>query len=241
MKFKTFAIPYITDNRMIYAGQYLESAGYEKTDNTDDADFVILPIPVKKYMFDGLEGKTVFYGCGDYDGYDYNKNESFLLENAYLTAEGAFCLFKENYDTALYRAKVLITGYGRIAQALHRLLAAAGADVTVCSRSAQSESLAVFHGAKHIAFGELLKPSDYDAVFNTVAHIVFTKKELECLKKGTKIFDLASFPGGVDTLCAKSYNIELVDGKRLPARYSQKSAGCLIGKTVKQILEEDLS
>lgn len=241
MKFKTFAVPYITDERMIYAGEYLSSLGYERTDKIDNADFVLLPIPAKKHMFDGLENKTVFYGCGEFGGYDYNKRESFLLENAYLTAEGAFCLFKENYDTALYRSKILITGYGRIAQALHKILDASGANVTICSRSAESESRAVFAGAEHIGFEELLKPSDYDAVFNTVPHIVFTKNELACLKKGIKIFDLASFPGGVDTLCAKSAGIEIIDGKKLPSRYSKKSAGYLIGKTVYKIIEEDLS
>ena len=241
MKFKTFAVPYITDERMIYAGEYLASLGYERTDKIDNTDFVVLPIPTKKQMLDGLDDKTVFYASGDFDGYDYNKKESFLLENAYLTAEGAFCLFKENCDTALYRAEILITGYGRIAQALHKILDAAGANVTVCSRSAESESRAVFAGAKHIGFDELLKPSGYDAVFNTVPHIVFTKKELGCLKKGTKIFDLASFPGGVDTLCAKSEGIEIIDGRKLPSRYSKKSAGYLIGKTVHKIIEEDLS
>lgn len=241
MKFKTFAVPYITDERMIYAGDYLSSLGYERTDKTDIADFVVLPIPAKKQMFDGLKNKTVFYGSGDFEGIDYNKDESFLLENAFLSAEGAFCLFKENYDTAIYGSKILITGYGRIAQALHKMLKSAGAEVTVCSRSSESESRAVFAGAKHIGFDELLTQSDYDAVFNTVPHIVFTKKELSCLKKGIKIFDLASFPGGVDTLCAKAQGIEIVDGRKLPSRYSKKSAGYLIGKTVHKIIEEDLS
>lgn len=241
MKLKTFAVPYITDERMIFAKEYLSSVGYEPTDKIDNADFVLLPIPVKKYMFDGLDGKTVFYGSGDYNGFDYNKKESFLLENAYLTAEGAIALYKENFDISLFRSKILITGYGRIAQALHKILEAMGADVTVCSRSSESECHAVFSGGSHICFDDLKKPMGFDAVFNTVPHIVFTKNELNSLKKETKIIDLASFPGGVDTLCAKSTGIEIIDGKKLPSRYSKKSAGYLIGKTVHQIIEEDLS
>lgn len=241
MKMKKFLVPYITDERMVYAQEYLSSLGYEITDTTDNADFILLPIPAKKYMFDGLDGKTVFYGSGDYKGLDYNKKESFLLENAYLTAEGAVALFKENYDTAIFRSKILITGYGRIAQALHKILEAMGADVTICSRSSESESRAVFSGGRHITFDELKNPSDFDAVFNTVPHIVFTKNELNSLKKGVKIFDLASFPGGVDTLCAKSTGVEIIDGRKLPSRYSKKSAGYLIGKTVHQMIKEDLS
>lgn len=240
MKLKTFAVPYITDERMIFAQEYLTSVGYEKTDKLDNADFVLLPIPAKKNMFDGLENKIVFYGYGDYNGFDYNKRESFLLENAYLTAEGAVALFKENFDIALYRSKVLIVGYGRIAQALHKILNAMGADVTICSRSSVSESICAFNSGKHLNFDELRKPLDFDVVFNTVPHLVFTKNELNLLNKKTKIIDLASFPGGVDTLYAKSMGIEIIDGKKLPSRYSKKSAGYLIGKTVHQIIKEDL-
>lgn len=241
MKLKAFAIPYITDERMLYAGEYLSQHGYEKVENIDNADFVLLPIPVKKYMFDGLDDKIVFYGAGDFNGYDYNKSELFLLENAYLTAEGAVALLKESLDTAIYGSHILITGYGRIAQALHRMLVAMGADVTVCSRSDISKAQACFAGGRLISFDDLKRPERYDAVFNTVPHIVFTKSELDALGSDTKIIDLASFPGGVDTLYAKSRGILLIDGKRLPSRYSVKSAGYLIGKTVKQIIKEDLA
>lgn len=64
MKLKTFCIPYMIDERMSFAGDYLMSKGYTLVDNTDDADFVLLPIPVKDYMFNNLEGKVIFYGAG---------------------------------------------------------------------------------------------------------------------------------------------------------------------------------
>ncbi len=241
MKLKTFAVPYITDERMLYAGEYLCSIGYERTDEIDNADFVLLPIPVKKHMFDGTENKAVFYGAGDYYGFDYNKVESFLTENAYMTAEGAVALMKESIDISVYNADILLVGYGRIAQSLHRMLESMGANVTVCSRSNLSKSRAKFCGAECIDFEKLKCDSSYDVIFNTVPHIVFTKKELDALDEKTKIIDLASFPGGVDTLYAKSKGIELIDGKRLPSRYSPKSAGFLIGKTVDQIIKGDLA
>lgn len=241
MKMKTFAVADAADERLIYAAEYLESLGYEQLKDNQSADFIVLPIPVKKYMFDGLENKIVFYGCGDYKGYDYNKSEAFLLENAYLTAEGAVALYKESCDLALYDSKILITGYGRIAQALHKVLASMGAKVTICSRSRQSKTAAIFNGADHITFDDLKNNYNFDAVFNTVPHIVFTKRELDALKNTRAIFDLASFPGGVDTLYAKSKGIKLIDGRSLPARYSKKSAGILIGKTVHQIIKEDLA
>lgn len=241
MKLKTFTIPYLTDERLEYAKEYLADKGYVYVDNISSADFIILPIPAKEYMFENLEGKTVFYGMGDYKGFDYNKIRSFLLENAFLTSEGAIALYKENSNMSIYNSKVLITGYGRIAQALHKALSALGADVTVCSRSKESTVLSRFNGAKHITFDELSIKNDYDIVFNTVPHIIFTKAELYALDSDVTLIDLASFPGGVDTLYAKSKGIKLIDGKRLPSRYSKKTAGYLIGKTIHQIIKEDFS
>lgn len=241
MKLKTFCIPYIIDERMSIAGEYLKNRGYELIDSADDADFILLPIPVKDYMFENLEGKLVFYGAGDYQGCDYNKSESFLLENAYLTSEGAVSLLKENSDLAVYGSRILITGYGRIARALHKALSAMGALVTICCRSDKDKIEAAFNGADVISFDELRSRHTFDFVFNTVSHLVFTKSELDMLNRDTIIFDLASFPGGVDTLYAKAKGIRLIDGKRLPSRFSKVSAGILIGKTVEKLIKEDFS
>lgn len=241
MRLNNFTVPYLTDDRLIYAKEYLIKAGFSYVDDTESADFVLLPIPAKAYMFNDLDDKIVFYGAGDFRGFDYNKVKSFLQENAFLTAEGAIALYKENSDMSLYNSKVLITGYGRIAQSLHKALAALGANVTVCSRSSESTILSRYNGANHITFEELKIKNDFDVVFNTVPHIVFTKGELDALGSDAVLIDLASFPGGVDTLYAKSKGIKLIDGKRLPSRYSKKSAGILIGKTVHQIIKEDFS
>ncbi|MGN0522014.1 MAG: NAD(P)-dependent oxidoreductase [Eubacterium sp.] len=241
MNLKKFSVPYDSDERMLYAREYLEDKGFIYTKNVDDCDFVLLPIPVKHNMLEAAKGKPVFYGAGVFDGYDYNKNETFLLKNAYLTAEGAIALYKENSDFALYDADVLITGYGRIAQALHKALQALGSRVTVCSRSQTSRAQAIHNGARHIDFSQLKEKNSYDVVFNTVPHIIFTKNEIEALKPNTLLIDLASFPGGVDTLYAASKGLKLIDGKRLPSRYSKKSAGYLIGETVIQMIKEGLS
>ena len=241
MKLKTFSIPYLTDERLKYTKEYLQNLGYIYLENCDDADFAVLPVPAKTYMFDNINNKYVFYGAGDFKGFDYNKVNFFLLENAYLTAEGAVALLKETSDYSIYGSKILITGYGRIAQALQKILTAMGADVTVCSRSEESKAQVKFAGLKHITFDELQKDNDFDVVFNTVPHLIFTKSEIDSLSEDVILIDLASFPGGVDTLYAKSKNINLIDGRKLPSRYSQITAGYLIGKTVHQIIKEELS
>lgn len=241
MKLKTFCIPYMIDERMSFAGDYLVGRGYTLVDNTDDADFVLLPIPAKDYMFKNLEGKVIFYGAGDFRGFDYNKLEGFLLENAYLTSEGAIAVLKENSENSIYNSSILITGYGRIAQALHKALAAMGARVTVCCRSDKDKTGAHFNGAAVIDFSELKNKNDFDVIFNTVPHLVFTKAELDMVNENTLLIDLASFPGGVDTLYAKAKGINYINGKKLPSKYSKISAGELIGKTVEKIIKEDFS
>ncbi len=242
MKLKKFAVPFGEDKRMEYAKEYLEKHGYQYINSTQDADFVVLPVPAKKHMFSGLDDKLVFFGMGDFiNGFDYMKYESYVLKNAFLTAEGAVTLLEENTPYSLFRSEILIIGYGRIGKALHKILRAYGANITVCSRSRESEADSVFNGARHIGFEDLRLENNADIIINTVPHMVLTKPELSVLKKDAIVLDLASFPGGVDTLCADSMGLNLLNGRAMPARYSEKTAGYLIGEAVADIIEEEFN
>lgn len=242
MKLKKFAVPYTDDKRMIYAKEYLERQGFSHTNEIYEADFVLLPVPVKKHMLDDLNGKLAFYGMGSYrNGYDYMKNESYVLKNAILTSEGAVSFIEENTPYSLFKCKILIIGYGRIGKSLHNILKGYGSDITVCSRSRESKAEALFNGAEHIGFDDLKKPNEADVIINTVPHIVLTKAELEVIKKEAVILDLASFPGGVDTLVAKSLGIDVLSGRAMPSRYTEKTAGYIIGEAVTDIIEEELA
>lgn len=242
MKLKRFIVPFMDDKRMIYAKEYLEKKGFEYTEKAEYSDFVLLPVPVKAHMFNGFENKIAFYGMGDYkNGFDYMKYESYVLKNAFLTAEGAVTLIEENTHYSLYRANVLIIGYGRIGKALHNILKGYGANITVCSRSRESEAESVFYGARHINFESLKSENNADIIINTVPHMVLTKAELSAVKKDAVILDLASFPGGVDTLTADSMGLLVLSGRRMPARYAEKTAGYLIGEAVSDIIEEEFT
>ncbi len=241
MKFKTFAVPYTDDIRMNFVRSYLEDNDYIFVQDVDDADFVILPVMTKPYMFRGLENKTVFHGIAkENTGYNYMENENYVLKNAILTAEGAVTYIENETDYSLNNARVLITGYGRIAKALHKILKAFGSRVTVCSRSSVSKTEALFNGAEHIDFEMLSEKSDYDIVINTVPHIVFTKAELKALNKDTLILDLASFPGGIDTLVADSLKLRQLNGRAMPSKYTAKTAGYCIAQAVIEMIEEGI-
>mgnify|MGYP003293611500 CR=1 FL=1 len=64
MKLDTFAVPFTADRRMAYAAAYLEQCSYRQGEEVQAADFVLLPVPAKDYMLEGLDGKTVFLGGG---------------------------------------------------------------------------------------------------------------------------------------------------------------------------------
>lgn len=241
MKFSAFAIPYADDLRMKYVCDYLTNNNYTYSDEVKKADFVILPVLTKPYMFEDLDEKVIFHGMSKINkGFNYFENENYVLKNAILTAEGAVTLLEEETDFSLSNSKILILGYGRIGKALHKILNGYGADVTICSRSNESKTAAVFNKAKHIYFDELKSKSNYDFVINTVPHIVLTKQELKALNKNTIILDLASFPGGVDTLVADSLGIKVLSGKGMPSKYTAKTAGYIIGETVQEIIEEGI-
>lgn len=242
MKLNKFSVPYTDDKRMIFAREYLENNGFISVDSYEKADFILLPVPVKNYMLEQAGDKPVFYGMGNHkNGFDYMKNENYVLKNAVLTAEGAVSFIEENTDCSLFGSKILILGYGRIGKALHKILKAYSADITVCSRSKDSKTLAEFNGAKHIYFDELSIKNNADIIINTVPHPVLTKKELSAVGKDTLILDLASFPGGVDTLVAKSLGLKLLNGKAMPSKYTQKTAGYIIGEAVINIIEEEFA
>lgn len=242
MKYKKFFVPFLEDERMMYAKKYLENNDFVCTDNKKDADFILLPVPTKDYMLKEFEDKLVFCAKNNCkNGFDYMKNKSYVDKNAFLTAEGTIVLIEENTDYSLLNANVLILGYGRIAKNLHTLLNAYGANVTICSRSEDSKIKSELNGAKHIYFSDLKNKFDADIIINTVPKIILSKDELINVKKDSIIIDLASFPGGVDKKAISDLGLTLINGNSMPSRYTKKTAGYIIGETVKNILKEEFN
>ena len=65
---------------------------------------------------------------------DYYAGEELTLKNALLTAEGALSLLISGSERALCDSAAVITGYGRIARYLARMLVSSHAQVTVTAR-----------------------------------------------------------------------------------------------------------
>lgn len=234
---KQFYCPDISDKRLYFACTELSSLGYKKVDDVFAADFVVLGINPSICEL----GEDIPIFAGNVSGnnvFDYTKDESFALSNAYLTAEAAMAEMITNSESSLINSRILITGYGRIAKALHKYLSQFTTDITVCARSTEQRQLAVLNGAKAIDISQLVTTDGFDYLLNTIPHPIINKKELEALNVGCTIFDLASFPGGVDKHFARQKGISLYVSRGLPGKYSPSAAGRIIAHSIDRMITE---
>lgn len=226
---KKFIAPDLTDERIYYACLELQKMGYQLVNKEENADFALLGINSDKCY---LPQNTPVI--------NYSKDESFAVSNAYLTAEAAVSLAICESDTSLVNSKILIIGYGRIGKALHRYLSAFTSDITVCARKDEVRCFAQNNLANTIEFEELSVENNYDFAFNTVVHPVINSKEISAFKNTALLIELASFPGGIDTHSASAKGIKLVVARGLPGKYSPKTAGEIVAKSVDKIVKEEL-
>lgn len=169
---------------------------------------------------------------------DYLRREELAIQNAVPTAEGAIQLAMEELPITISGAACLITGYGRVARVLSRLLVALGANVTVAARKYADLAWATTQGCATIHLCDLPDAGVFDVVFNTVPALLFTDAILSQLDPGTLLIDLASKPGGVDFHAAADHHIKTIWALSLPGRVAPKSAGGILKNTILNMVKE---
>ena len=169
---------------------------------------------------------------------DYLHRDELAVYNAVPTAEGAIQLAMEELPITIHGARCLVTGYGRIAQALARRLGGLGADVTVAARKFADIARAESQGHTGIEIAHLDDAGDFDVIFNTVPALIFDRSRLEKLEKTTLLIDLASRPGGVDFNVAAELQIKTIWALSRPGRVAPKSAGRIIKNTILNMVKE---
>jgi dipicolinate synthase subunit A len=199
-------------------------------------DVIVLPVKgVSGELFNGLlqDGQSLI------TGEDFLSREDFLILNALTTSEGALELAMREMPITLHGSKVLVTGFGRIGKLLCKSLAALGAVVTASARNDAGFSWIEAHGynAAHTMKldGTL---SCYDAVFNTVPHLILTSSRLRELKSSCIIIDLASAPGGTDFKTAERLGLCCRWALSLPGKSSPESAARHMRLVLDRILAE---
>ena len=176
--------------------------------------------------------------------FDYFDSEDFQIKNAYTTAEAALSIAMDKLSKNIRDSKFAITGYGRIAKQLSKLLTAFGADVTVCARKSSDLTWAQLEGCNTQRLEEGVLPENllcgYDVIFNTVPRRIFGEEFLERVDRKTLMIELASSPGGIDVSSARRLRSNVLWAASLPGKYAPESAGALIAECVIALLEGEV-
>lgn len=162
---------------------------------------------------------------------DYYADESFLVANAALTAEGALAELIRLSPRALLRSRAVVFGYGRCASQLARRLVALGSRVTVVARSAEKRALAEADGAAAISPSDAVKAcANADFAVNTVPAPVIGAREAAALAgNGAFVLELASRSGLSPDAAGL---VRVVAAPGLPGRYSPEAAGEFVAASV---------
>lgn len=232
-----------------------EEAGIEN--RYDGADIVFLPVPYRspdgfikapfsknKLKLDAVVSryKNSMFVLGRYDDnakkllgeccFDLLKDESFLIENAALSAEGAILAYQNYTKQSLIGAKCLVVGYGRIAKLLCCMLHGYTGCITATARKEKDMALirAAHLGCKHTADLKQIV-ENYDVIFNTVPFNVFGQEELSAIKKEAVFMELASPPYGCDMELAKRLGVAIRIEPGIPGRFFPRAAAMAIMRT----------
>jgi len=155
------------------------------------------------------------------------QDEEFLVENAVLTAEGAICEASGQSGRSLMGSRCLITGFGRIGEALCRRLLALDALVTVAARDSRQRDKAEAMGARALDFPQLA--GEADIIFNTVPARIVEMQTWKLFGQDTLYVELASAPGGIDPAEALEAGFRMLDLPGLPGKkYPRSSAQCIL-------------
>lgn len=170
---------------------------------------------------------------------DYYDIETFQIQNALLTAEGAIYYAKNRMSKSIHNSRIAILGFGRIGKILAYLCRSQGAKTTVYARGEVDRAWSMAAGIKalkidYLGIGD---PSKIDIIFNTIPYNIINESILNKIPKDTLVIDLASKPFGIDEELVIKKNLNYYRELGIPGRYAPRTAGEILGQTIKNILD----
>lgn len=171
---------------------------------------------------------------------DYYAREELITANAVPTAEGTLKVVIESTPGMIQWSHAAVTGFGRTARALVRVLSGVGANVTVFARKSTDWAQAQAWGCTACPFQNLpALAGTFDFIVNTVPAPVIGEPVLRRLNPDCPVIDIASPPGGVDTEAAEKYGVRVIPALSLPGKYAPRTAGEIIGDTIANLIQEE--
>lgn len=168
--------------------------------------------------------------------HDLMEKKSVAVFNSIATAEGILAEAITRSDVNLNKSKCLVLGYGICGKTLVSYLSRLFCQVTVFARREKQRAEAAVLADRVLCYGELSKHmGEFDFIFNTVPALILGEEELKKVSDQTHIFDLATYPGGIDWKAAKELGIQADSYPGLPGKYAPRSCG---KELVRQMIQE---
>lgn len=205
-------------------------------------------IPNDKTIIGGRFTKSMkdFFKEKSYSYVDYYDDESFQIQNALISAEGAIYYGKSRFIGSIHNSKIAILGFGRIGKILSYLLMSQGAKISVFARKDIDCTWSELIGfkankIKNIASDNVLDFREYhfDIIFNTIPHRIINEYCAKSISTNSIIIDLASDPYGMDLELARKFNLQYYRELSIPGRYAPKAAGEILGNTIINIINQE--
>ena len=227
-----------------FAASWLQSLGLPVTDTSDShVRYLLLDVPSfrsdgqlrnggsMEALLSSLPKDTMICGgnlsnpaLDGYETVDFLKDEGYLCENAYITAECALDTALPYLGRTIRNCPVLVIGWGRIGKCLSQLLKNLGAEVTIAVRSPKDRAMIHALGYAAVDTEELpLCLSHFRLLYNTVPCPILDRDQMALCHPDCVKIELASKDGiaGEDIIIARG----------LPGIHMPESSGRLIAET----------
>lgn len=169
--------------------------------------------------------------------YDLLSQESFVINNAYYTAQGTLLEILKNTKQYIVGKKVLILGFGRVGSAVADVLDKNGMQVFVAARNeiqlAQCECL----GYNRLSYDDL-KSTIYlfDYIISTVPFNVLAKQDVFLINDNALFIELASAPYSAKKEWFTEFDKRYILASGLPGKYLSVESGKKIAEIVERYI-----
>lgn len=155
-------------------------------------------------------------------------NSEFVSFNTEMTTEGLISYMIDKIDVPLTYSRILILGYGKCAKSIAKYLKCFTDQIVVGVRNEDLKKQIEEKGYQYMSLDKL-ELNGFNMIINTIPCPVICKGELDILNKNTFLFDIASFPYGIDHHEAIKRGFHSYIIPSIPAKYFSKySANCIV-------------
>lgn len=232
------------DGRMDYVADYIYKTGIDTSRNIEDASYsqiVVLPPVYKKNIT--ISKPTIVFGGkqinndirdNEFVSYiDYTDNEEYVTKNAILTAEGIYSICKNQLKN-IEGSNVIILGYGHCGKAIAKTFSNNNSLVSIMVRKKELKKEIVRNGYGYINLHDYseIDVLTADIIINTIPAMIIDSEFIDSISRGTRIYDIASKPGGCDFEALANHGIFAKQYLGIPGRYYPKEAGKIIAEYV---------